>query len=1228
MLCARRRGRAVMRSFPVRSLLAGFLACSGLPAFAAGSIVISQAYGGGGNSGAPYRHDFIELYNRGTAAVNLAGWSLQYASAAGSTWNNKTDLAGSLAPGQYLLVQQAAGTGGGAALPTPDLSGAIAMSAASGKVALVRSTVSITTGTTCPTGALIEDFLGYGSANCAEGSPAPTLSNTLAALRRAGGATDTDNNAADFLAGTPTPRNSSTSSAQVSLIASDPSASEAGADSGSFTLTRQGGDTAAALAISVTVGGSATGDSDYLPTPGTTLEFPPGVATLQVALTPVDDALVEGTETVTLTLVPGAGYTLATTATAVVSIADDDGPDSAPSVSSVSPVEGATGVGLAVPLVIDFDEQVDIAAGAVRVECPLGIVSAANASALANVSRLSLAGAWPAGTQCTVRVDAAGVRDVDASDPPDALAANFASAFTTTSEVCLSPDTPIGLIQGSGATAALTGTRTVQGVVVGDYEGPDPALRGFYLQNLPAEADGNPATSDALFIFNGDRDDVAVGQVVQVTGPVSEYGFGSTGGTQTQISAQVIEQCGARGEIAVTDISLPFTDDSVLERHEGMLVRFLQALSVTEHYQLGRFGQVLLAGGARLPQPTNVSLPGATAAAVAAANRLNQIVLDDALQTQNPDPVRFGRGIGPLSAANTLRGGDTVSGLRGVLTQTDATTASNVPATSDPVRYRLRPFGALGEEAPEFVGANPRPAAPPPAAHALRVAGFNLLNYFNTFGASSCSNGVGGTTAECRGAENVFEFERQAAKTVQAALGSGADILVVNEIENDGYGADSALQDLIDRLNAATTPGNWAFVDADAGTGRLNALGTDAIKVGILYRPASAMPVGTTATLAAGAFGMFTTTSGAIQRNRPALAQSFEQTGGASRFTVVANHLKSKGSDCAGNLAPVGPDPDTGDGQGNCNLTRTAAAAELIGWLAADPTGAGSAQVLLMGDLNSYALEDPVRTLTTAGYVNLIADRLGLLAYSYVFDGQWGYLDHALANEALAPQVVAVTEWHVNADEPVTLDYNTNFKTPAQQAGFYAADAFRASDHDIVLVDLAPDRDSDGLPDLAEAMLGTDPFDLDSDDDGIPDGIEDANRNGIVDPGETNPAARDTDGDGIPDGVELGLTAGVPDPDGAGPLRGTDPAVFVADADPATTTSPVRADTDGDGLDDGQEDANRNGRVDPGESDPGSKGSARTVRQVPTVTAWAQLGLGLGVTFIALRGRKRLQDLT
>jgi len=174
---------------------------------AAPSLAISQVYGGGGNAGATYTNDFIEVFNRGTSAVSLNGWSVQYAAAAGTTWQ-VTNLSNvSLQPGQFYLVQEAAGAGGTTALPTPDATGAIAMAAAAGKVALVNTTTALSGA--CPTGASIFDFVGFGTtANCFEGSgPAPAPSNTTADLRSGSGCTDTNNNAADFATGAPTPRN-------------------------------------------------------------------------------------------------------------------------------------------------------------------------------------------------------------------------------------------------------------------------------------------------------------------------------------------------------------------------------------------------------------------------------------------------------------------------------------------------------------------------------------------------------------------------------------------------------------------------------------------------------------------------------------------------------------------------------------------------------------------------------------------------------------------------------------------------------------------------------------------------------------------------------------------------------------------------------------------------------------------------------------------------------------
>jgi large repetitive protein len=172
-------------------------------------VVVSQLYGGGGNSGATYTHDFIELHNRSTGQVSIGGWSVQYTSAAGTSWSAKTDIpAGTvLAPGAYYLIQQAQGTGGTTALPAPDLIAAtpIAMGATGGKVALVGNTTLLTGA--CPTGAQVIDFVGYGAATCAEGSPTVATSNTTGALRKADGCQDTDDNSADFTVEAPSPRN-------------------------------------------------------------------------------------------------------------------------------------------------------------------------------------------------------------------------------------------------------------------------------------------------------------------------------------------------------------------------------------------------------------------------------------------------------------------------------------------------------------------------------------------------------------------------------------------------------------------------------------------------------------------------------------------------------------------------------------------------------------------------------------------------------------------------------------------------------------------------------------------------------------------------------------------------------------------------------------------------------------------------------------------------------------
>jgi predicted extracellular nuclease len=715
--------------------------------------------------------------------------------------------------------------------------------------------------------------------------------------------------------------------------------------------------------------------------------------------------------------------------------------DTAPTVSSTVPADGAMNVSISTNLTVTFSEPVNVTDPWFSLTCATSGTHFATVSGGPTTFTLNPTADFTSSELCTLVIDATKVTDQDATDPPDTMAANFTTSFTPF-DVCAQAFTPIYQIQGSGLVAAMTGTVTTKGVVIGDYEYPGSGatsnfLRGFYLQDLTG--DGNPVTSDGIFVFNGNNNSVSLGDVVYVTGTAGEFQ------DQTQISnVTAITKCGA-GSVTPVDVTFPVPSATFLEQYEGMLVRLPQTLSVTEHFQLGRFGQVVLSADGKLPQPTTIVEPGAPALAVQAQNDLNQIIVDDDSQAQDPDLILFGRSGHPLSASNTLRGGDTVTNLIGVMTYTWAGNAASGNA------YRVRPINALGGEVPNFQPANPRPSLASPVDGAVRVVGMNLLNFFNTFdGASSnppyaCTLGVGGALTDCRGADDATEFARQWPKTVAAIVAMNPDVLGVNELENDGYGPDSAIQFLVDKLNAATAPGAYAFIDADTATGQLNALGTDAIKVSLLYKPDVVTPVGRTAVLNSVAF---VNGGDSAPRSRPSLAQAFQVNATGAVFVVDLNHLKSKGSAC--DL------PDQGDGQGNCNEVRTASAQELVNWLASDPTGTADPDVLLIGDYNSYAKEDPITTLTMAGYTNLIEHFLGLEAYSYVFDGQWGYLDHALGSASLIAQVSGVNEYHINADEPSVLDYNTDFKTPNLQSTLYAPDEFRVSDHDPVVVDLTP----------------------------------------------------------------------------------------------------------------------------------------------------------------------------
>jgi predicted extracellular nuclease len=328
-----------------------------------------------------------------------------------------------------------------------------------------------------------------------------------------------------------------------------------------------------------------------------------------------------------------------------------------------------------------------------------------------------------------------------------------------------------------------------------------------------------------------------------------------------------------------------------------------------------------------------------------------------------------------------------------------------------------------------FERVNDRPDGPPSVGGTLTVAAFNVLNYFTTLDGSGAICGPNGDQG-CRGADSAFEFGRQRAKLVSAITDLDADVLGIVEVEN--YPGDVPINDLVQGLNDVVGAGTYAALQTGA-------IGEDAIRVGFIYKPASVTPDGDFAILDSSVDPRFDD-----DKNRLVLAQTFEQNSNGEEFTAAVNHLKSKGSSCD----DVG-DPDTGDQQGNCNGTRTAAAEALADWLATDPTDSGDGDFLIIGDLNACRHEDPVQALTGVEYRDLVRHYEGPNAYSYYFFGEAGYLDHALASKSMRKQVMGTAVWHINAAEPSALDYNSY-----NQAELYQPDEFRSSDHNPVVVGL------------------------------------------------------------------------------------------------------------------------------------------------------------------------------
>ncbi len=567
-------------------------------------------------------------------------------------------------------------------------------------------------------------------------------------------------------------------------------------------------------------------------------------------------------------------------------------------------------------------------------------------------------------------------------------------------------------IQGEEDVSPLDGESvTVEAVVTADFQNSSE-LKGYFIQEENSDIDNSELTSEGIFVYDSIAN-VNAGDLIRVTGTVNEY-YNMT--QLKNVSVEIVSQ--GNSLPAASLVSLPFESSEYMERYEGMQVTLPQTLTVTENYELGRYGEFLLSSSGRLYVPTSVVSPGEQALSYQAQNDLNQILVDDHSNYQNPDPVIYPAP--ELTASNTLRSGYTTTNLTGVVNYSYG--AYKIQPTVSPV---------FNQET------NPRTEAPQELGGSLKVASFNVLNYFN-------GDGLGEGFPTSRGASSYEEFVRQRDKIINAITAIDADIIGLMEIENDGYGPNSAIADLVNGLNEKAGTAVYSFINPG-----VSVIGTDEIAVGLVYKNSSVQPMGAAKILDSSIDPEFIDT-----KNRPVLAQTFIDQSNNGIVTIAVNHLKSKGSDCE-DLA----DPDLNDGQGNCNLTRTKAATALVNWLNTDPTDSEDSDYLIIGDLNSYAMEDPISAIKSAGYTDLIKQFTpDSSAYSYVYYGQSGYLDHALSSETLTDQVSGVTEWHINADEPKVLDYNLEYKSDNQDVILYSAEPYRASDHDPVVIglDLAP----------------------------------------------------------------------------------------------------------------------------------------------------------------------------
>ncbi|MEJ1921842.1 ExeM/NucH family extracellular endonuclease [Microbacterium sp. KHB019] len=567
----------------------------------------------------------------------------------------------------------------------------------------------------------------------------------------------------------------------------------------------------------------------------------------------------------------------------------------------------------------------------------------------------------------------------------------------------------IAEVQGATDVSPLNGqTVTVEGVVTADYR--TGGYNGIVIQTKDSggENDATPGASDGVFVFlNGKTVPGAIGDLVSVTGTVSEY-FG-----QTQISPAV-----AAGVTLVTagagvPAATPLPGTVVggdREAYENMLVAPSGDYLIASSHQLYNFGTLWLNPGELNVKSTELERPGDAANAIAASNRADRILLDDGYNVQISNSAHPGDQ--PYFTKDTVvRNGDAVDFAQdGYVLQY---------GFDD---WRLQPVTPINSDTAAadkatFATENPRSATAPEVGGDVQVAAFNVFNYFTTFSEDD---------PDARGAKNQAFFDIQRSKIVTAINGLDADVVALMEIENSVHFGDGtpdvALQNLVNGLNADAGSDVWDYVETPD---ELLDTTTDVITSAIIYKKDAVTPVGDS---------MAKIDETVWGNAREPIAQTFDMDG--RTISVVANHFKSKSGDGA----------EPADGQGHFNADRTAQAQSLLEFTDEITEASGSDDVLLLGDFNAYAKEDPINVFSEAGWSDLVpANAAG--QYTYSFDGELGSLDHAIASPSLSASITGTGVWTINSPEWSDRGYAFG----ATEAGT----PFRSSDHDPVIVGIS-----------------------------------------------------------------------------------------------------------------------------------------------------------------------------